>query len=55
MKNVLLVACALAFGFLPAIADFPYVTVFTLVAFPILLGLIYLVFHQHDWPHRLTP
>ena len=55
MKSVLLVACALGFGFLPVVADFPQENLFTLVAIPILLGLIYFVFHQHDWPSRLIP
>lgn len=54
MKNVLLVACALGFGFLPGIADFRYANLFTLFI-PILLGLIYFVFHQHDWPPALVP
>jgi len=54
MKNVLLVACALGFGFLPGIADFRYENLFTLFI-PILLGLIYFALNRHDWPPRLVP
>jgi len=54
MKSVLLVACALRFGLLPAIWRSSDTTLFTLFS-PILLGLIYFVFHQHDWPPRLVP
>jgi len=55
MKNVVLFACALGFGFLPVIAGLPFENLFTLIAIPILLGMIYFVFHQHDWPPRLVP
>jgi len=51
MKSVLLVICALAYGFFPAAAEFRY----AFVLLPILLGLIYFVLHQHDWPPRLVP
>jgi hypothetical protein len=54
MKSVLLVVCALGFGFLPAIGDLRYATLFTLFM-PILLGLIHFVLHRHDWPARLVP
>lgn len=54
MKTVLLVACALGYGFLPAVADFCHATLFTLLI-PILLGLIYFVLYQNDWPARLVP
>lgn len=54
MKSVLLVICALGYGFLPVVADLQYVTLFTLFI-PFLLGLIYFVLHQHDWPRPLVP
>lgn len=53
MKGVLLVICAFGYGLLPAVADFRYVTLFTLFSIPF-LGLIYFVLHQHDWPPRLV-
>ena len=54
MKSALLITCALGYGFLPGIANFQYETLLTLfVAF--LLGLIFFVLHQHDWPPRLFP
>jgi hypothetical protein len=53
MRNALLIACALFYGFLPAIWDFQHAILIVLV--PILLGLTYFVFHQHDWPPRLVP
>jgi hypothetical protein len=54
MKSVLLIICALGYGFLPGIAHFQYETLFTLFV-PILLGLIYFVLHQYDWPAHLVP
>jgi len=51
MKSVLLVSCALAYGFFPAVAEFRY----AFVLLPLLLGLIYFALHQHDWPPRLVP
>jgi hypothetical protein len=54
MKSVLLIICALGYGFLPGVAQFGYETLFTLFV-PILLGLIYFVFHQHDWPPSPRP
>ena len=54
MKSALLVICALGYGFLPVVDEFPYATLFTLFI-PILLGMIYFVLHQHDWPSQLVP
>jgi hypothetical protein len=53
MKSALLVLCALGYGFLPTVFELPYTTLFTLFM-PILLGLIYFVLHQHDWPPRIV-
>jgi hypothetical protein len=53
MKIVVFLACAILYGFMPAIADFRYEYLFIL--FPILLGLIYYVLHGKDWPPRLVP
>src|SRR5262245_5301490 len=55
MKSVLLIACALGFGLFPVVWSLPYENLFTVVVFPILLGLIYFVFHHHDWPPLLVP
>lgn len=55
MKNVLLVACALGFGFLPGVWGFQRVNLFIVVAIPILLGIIYFVLHGQEWPTRLVP
>lgn len=54
MKNVLLVAGALGIGLLPAIAGVQHATLFTVVAIPVLLGMIYFVLHGQDWPARLV-
>jgi hypothetical protein len=53
-KAVLLVISALGYGFLPAVAELTNVTLLTLFI-PILLGLIYFVLHQQDWPPQLVP
>ena len=55
MKSVLLVACALGFGFMPAVSGFVPVTALSIVLFPVLLGLIYFVLHGKDWPVDLVP
>ena len=55
MKNVLLVACALGFGLFPGVWGFQHVTLFTVIAIPILGGIIYFVLHGQDWPARLVP
>jgi len=53
MKNVLLIACALFYAFLPAITDFQHAALIPLV--PILLGVAYFVFHRHEWGGPLLP
>jgi hypothetical protein len=52
VKNVLLIVCALGYGFLPAAAGFetPW-----MLLIPVLLGLIYFVFYRHDFGGRLLP
>ena len=52
MKNALLIVCALGYGLFPVIAAFK--STFILL-FPILLGLIYFVFHRHDFGGMLLP
>ena len=54
MKSVLFVVCALGFGFLPAIWDLCSSTIVVLFI-PVLLGLIYFVWHRQDWAPRLGP
>jgi hypothetical protein len=47
MKNALLIACALFYGFFPAVADFKHAISIALI--PILLGLSYFVLERHAW------
>ena len=54
MKHELLIVAAFAFGFLPAMAGAPRVTLFTLFV-PVIIGLIYFVFWRIDWPGALVP
>jgi hypothetical protein len=54
VKSVLLIVCALGFGLLPGAVGLPESTL-VIVAFPILLGLIYFVFWRHDWTSQLGP
>lgn len=53
MKNVLLIVCALFYAFLPAMADFQHAIFILLI--PIMLGLVYFVFHRHEWGGPLLP
>jgi predicted ferric reductase len=53
MKTVLLVACAFFYAFLPAITDFQHAIFILLV--PVMLGLVYFVFHRHEWGGPLLP
>jgi hypothetical protein len=53
MRNALLIACALFYGFLPAIWDFQHAILIALV--PILLGLTYFVLDRHSWGGLLFP
>jgi hypothetical protein len=53
MKSVLLIACALFYGFLPALIDFQHAVYIALI--PILLGLTYFVFYRHKWGGPLLP
>jgi hypothetical protein len=55
MKSVVFVACALGFGFMPAIFGFVPASALSIVIAPVLLGLIYFVLHGKDWPTGLVP
>jgi hypothetical protein len=47
MKSALLIACALFYGFFPAVTNFQHAVFIALV--PILLGLAYFVLERHSW------
>jgi hypothetical protein len=53
MRNALLIACALFYGFVPALIDFQHAIFIALI--PILLGLTYFVFERHEWGGPLLP
>ena len=53
MKSVLLIICAVGYGFVPAAAGFQNPIFIVLV--PVSLGAIYFVLHRHDWPMTLVP
>ena len=53
MRNALLIACALFYGFVPALIEFQHAIFIALI--PILLGLTYFVFERHEWGGRLLP
>jgi len=53
MKSVLLIACALFYGFLPALLEFQHAIFIALI--PILLGLTYFIFERHEWGGPLLP
>ena len=53
MKNALLIACALFYAFLPALPEVQHGIFIPIAA--ILLGLVYFVFHRHEWGGPLLP
>ena len=54
MKSVLLVACSLACGVLPALGNVQTPAIFVVLG-SILMGMIYFALHTKVWPARLIP